>query len=170
MVFVFFDYLYLLYMKLRYPLEFYKRSLLAFSGGQDSLFLLSYIFIMTPLKNKQNLMNLYLNHLIQKDNFYHLIHIFKISYLLCYPVSTALPFTFLKTERKSSQWRYLKFYRISYFYNNLVIWLAHTNTDHVEKFFLNLFRGWGSFHFSFMKCKTNFMHSNTHSYFFYRWS
>ena len=151
---IFFDYV--LCTKLWYPLKFYKRSLLALSGGQDSIFLLSYMFIMTPIKKNLNHINLYLNHLIQKDNFYSLLHIFKISYLFDYPVSIALPFNFLKTEIKCSQWRYRKFYRIGYFYNHLLVWLAHTNTDHTEKFFLNLFRGWGSFHFSFMKEKVSF--------------
>lgn len=144
-----------------------NKNLLAFSGGQDSTFLLIYIFMINLIKNKSCTI-LHLNHLIQKANFYYSLNNFKLAFLFDSQYHFSVPMKRLKNEFKSCFWRYSVFFRIAYFYIYKYIWLAHSNTDYCEKFFLNLFRGCGNFGSSFLKFKTKF-YINTHSNFFYRW-
>lgn len=167
---LFFKYLNFSFIKILNPLQLNTRSILAISGGQDSIFLFMIVFLITSLTHSKKHINIYLNHLIQKNTFFHLLHNFQISYLFLYSISSSMPFFLLKNEQKSSQWRYLKLYRICYFYNFDIILFANTNTDYSEKFFLNIFRGCSQFNFLFIKDKINFLQSNKYSNHFYRWS
>ncbi|BEI31719.1 tRNA-Ile lysidine synthase (chloroplast) [Bryopsis sp. KO-2023] len=130
------------------------KNLLGFSGGQDSTFLFIYLFIINLKKNKSYRV-LHLNHLIQKDNFYYTSNNFKLSFLFDTNYHLSAPMERLTNEFKSCLWRYSMFFRVAYFYIYKSIWLAHSNTDYCEKFFLNLFRGGLNFGSSFLRLKKN---------------
>ncbi len=143
-------------------------NLLAFSGGQDSMFLLSYMILVTKLKKRIKFQVLHLNHLIQKNNFYFSLMAFQLSFLLDLDFYFSVPCSFLKNEFESSLWRYSKFFRVANFSFCKHVWLAHSNTDQCEKLFLNFFRGSKTWDSGFLKFNTQ-LYVNSHSQIFYNW-
>ena len=117
--------------------------ILAISGGQDSI---SLLFIFIQLKDQWNwkLSIIYCNHLWQKDSFYTMLHLFKLSYLLDLPLYLAVTLQKVLTEQKARNWRSLTFQRITGFYLFSVIVTGHSKSDRIETGFFNLFRGSGT--------------------------
>ena len=120
-----------------------QSMILAISGGQDSI---SLLFIFIQLKNQWNwkLSIIYCNHLWQKDSFYTMLHLFKLSYLLNVPLYLAVTLQKVLTEQKARNWRSLTFQRITGFYLFSVIITGHSKSDRIETGFFNLFRGSGT--------------------------
>ena len=120
-----------------------QSMILAISGGQDSI---SLLFIFIQLKDQWNwkLSIIYCNHLWQKDSFYTMLHLFKLSYLLNIPLYLAVTLQKVLTEQKARNWRSLTFQRITGFYLFSVIVTGHSKSDRIETGFFNLFRGSGT--------------------------
>ena len=141
-----------------------QSMILAISGGQDSI---SLLFIFIQLKNQWNwkLSIIYCNHLWQKDSFYTMLHLFKLSYLLNVPLYLAVTLQKVLTEQKARNWRSLTFQRITGFYLFSVIVTGHSKSDRIETGFFNLFRGSGtqgvgSLNWTKVKIKDNFFKLN----------
>ena len=116
-----------------------KVVLISYSGGQDSSCLI--IFLML-LKRQLSLLFevIYCNHFWSLNNLYDGLHIFKLSFSLNKKTIFALNIKKNFTEKLARLWRYSTIYRVSQFYSYKVILTAHTQTDRIETFFLNLFR------------------------------
>lgn len=142
--------------------------ILAISGGQDSI---SLLFILIQLKDQWNwkLSIIYCNHLWQKDSFYTMLHLFKLSYLLNLPLYLAVTLQKVLTEQKARNWRSLTFQRITGFYLFSVIVTGHSKSDRIETGFFNLFRGSGtqgvgSLNWTKVKTKDCFFKLNKNNY------
>jgi len=120
-----------------------QSMIVAISGGQDSI---SLLFIFIQLKDQWDwkLSIIYCNHLWQKDSFYTMLHLFKLSYLLNVPLYLAVTLQKVLTEQKARNWRSLTFQRITGFYLFSVIVTGHSKSDRIETGFFNLFRGSGT--------------------------
>jgi len=110
--------------------------LLSSSGGQDSLFL----FIRTPKSIQYG--TFHVHHLLSRDNFIF-NKILRMHFFFGRKYHLALPLFQLSNEQKSATYRYRLSYRVAQVYNYNVLIFAKTQTDHIEKLFLNLFRGCG---------------------------
>nr|BBN51436.1 conserved hypothetical protein [Halimeda borneensis] len=119
--------------------------LIAFSGGQDSLNLL------TRSTNYSGI--LWCNHLWKIEDFYLLRHCFQINFIFYrsrYAVAEqrfffTIFFSKSFSEQKARYYRYFLFSRIGIYSQLKVIFTAHTQNDNIETFFINLFRGSGKF-------------------------
>ena len=116
-----------------------KVVLVSYSGGQDSNCL---IILLIILKNQLSLFFelIYCNHFWSLNSLNDSLHTFKLSFSLNKKTIFALDIKKNFTEKLARLWRYSTIYRISQFYNYKVILTAHTQTDRIETFFLNLFR------------------------------
>lgn len=122
------------------PREF---ILVTMSGGQDSICL---FFILLQLKRqwKWNFGVLYCNHFWQINAFYTSSIILNLSFLFLIPTYLSLPSENIFSEKKSRNWRYYQFKRLSFFYKYGIITTAHTATDRIETTFFQLIRGTGT--------------------------
>ena len=122
------------------PREF---ILVTISGGQDSICL---FFILLQLKRqwKWNFGVLYCNHFWQINAFYTSSIILNLSFLFLIPTYLSLPSENIFSEKKSRNWRYYQFKRLSFFYKYGIITTAHTATDRIETTFFQLIRGTGT--------------------------
>ena len=116
-----------------------KVVLISSSGGQDSSCL---IILLSLLKKQLSLLFdiIYCNHIWSLNSLYDSLHIFKLSFSLSKKTIFALNTKKKFTEKLARLWRYSTIYRVSQFYNYTVVLTAHTQTDRIETFFLNLFR------------------------------
>ena len=114
-------------------------ALISFSGGQDSSCL---IILLLILKRQLSLLftTIYCNHFWNLSSLYDILHIFKFSFSLNKKSIFALNIKKNFTEKSARLWRYSTIYRVSQFYSYTVVLTAHTQTDRIETFFLNLFR------------------------------
>nr|YP_010455875.1 tRNA-Ile lysidine synthase [Tetraselmis marina]UUA64551.1 tRNA-Ile lysidine synthase [Tetraselmis marina] len=123
-----------------------SRTLLAVSGGQDSLNL---FYILNSLKKQWQLSNkcIYCVHLWQFESlqtYYHLMFTHFAMECSLY-VATPVYLESALTETKARVWRYSVFHRLAFLENNRCILTGHTRTDQLESFFLNLTSGTGSY-------------------------
>lgn len=109
-----------------------QSQLLAFSGGQDSFWLL--------LKQLNNRI-VHINHFMQQDNFITSKNHIKIQFYLHSTYHLSIPCYKYNNENKSCYWRYKIFLRILKVYKYYCLAVARSSTDYCEYFFLNLFRG-----------------------------
>ena len=113
--------------------------LIAFSGGQDSLFLI--ILMLQFIHQFNSYFGLiYCNHLWHLSNLYKLSHLLKIDFIINKSLFFSITSKKYFTEKKARIWRYSITYRVSQFYNYPVIFTGHTLTDQAETLLLNLFR------------------------------
>ena len=118
----------------------YQSILILVSGGQDSITLL-YFFIKLKKIFKWRIGVVFCDHLIEEKNF--LIN--KFINELCdnweIDFYTIITTRLLKNENNARKWRYKKVLKLANYYNYNYIVTGHTETDNIETFFLNLFRG-----------------------------
>lgn len=114
--------------------------LCAISGGQDSILLL---FILVHLRETLNLHLelIYCHHFWQRNNFYSLVHIFNLAYLLNIPIHITFAEVDLNSEQIGHNWRRKQFFRVGAFSNSKTILTAHTGSDQIETAIWHLLRG-----------------------------
>jgi tRNA(Ile)-lysidine synthase len=130
----------------------HQNILLSVSGGQDSICLIFFIFL---LENQWNwrIQIIYCNHLWQRKSFYIFIELAKITYQLNIRFFYSISFIPLRNENTSRNWRYSIFYRLHSFYKNNYLLTGHTFTDRLETIFFNMLRGSGIHSFYFLNWK-----------------
>lgn len=123
------------------------------SGGQDSI--LTFFLLLHNYK-KDDLQIVYCHHFWQIKNFFSTRFVFQLSCLMKVPYTLILPQTFFLTENESRTWRKKNFCRVSQREHFLTSLTGHTETDILEKYLHNLFRGMspaGLSDFTFLKSK-----------------
>lgn len=113
-----------------------------FSGGQDSI--IFYFFYLLK-KNKSNLCFITFQHKFQINNFDSLSHLLYTSIffqqkLLIPYFPIVLESFHQKSEKILRNSRYQSTFRLKLFYQSSSLLTAHTYSDLIETFFLNLFR------------------------------
>lgn len=119
-----------------------EKIIIAFSGGQDSIFVLLILFILKRQWNFEiKLINC--NHLWQKNSLFSYFHISKIAFCLNLEIIQSIQIKNLISEEQSRYWRLKNFDRMNYLLYNYKIVTGHTQTDQIETFFFNILRGSG---------------------------
>nr|ARW60143.1 tRNA Ile-lysidine synthetase [Laurencieae sp.] len=123
--------------------------LVAISGGQDSLYMIKLIedLIRQYTKQKNNQINIsyiYVDHQWRKDSYKQTIHV--INYIRCIERAIyiyQLPKNIL-SENLSRVYRYHIITKHAIKYKNKLIVTGHNQTDKIETFLYNFFRGSGT--------------------------
>lgn len=84
---------------------------------------------------------LYCNHLWQKDSFYSLFHLFKVTFFLKIPFCFGITLEKIFSEQKARNWRYFLFERVNGFYNYHYILTGHSASDRIETGLFKIFKG-----------------------------
>ena len=119
-----------------------SRLILTNSSGQDSIILCAFFFILQKQWQIEPIL-LYCNHLWQYDSIPITYHTGGVSYCLTsnYIYSTTVyP---VRGEANARTWRYNVFERVTILTMSSSLLLAHTASDRIETFFLNITRGSG---------------------------
>lgn len=120
-----------------------RATMLAISGGQDSVCLITILAQM----HKQwrfpfGIMSC--NHLWQQDSFYSMAHVCRFAFLVGQPFYfVSAPFNVFN-EANARNWRYTSMQRIGSLYHFLSICTGHTASDRIETIIFNFFRGSGT--------------------------
>lgn len=141
-----------------------KKFVCAFSGGQDSIFLVIF-FIFLQTQKKIHLEIFFYHHFVQILNFFSVWHAVRFHYLFHYPLLIGLSLDYLETENQARISRRKHFERILQFTDTSTLLLGHTATDKIETFLGNLQRGMGSQGMSTISWK-NYIENNAFSIFF----
>ena len=88
---------------------------------------------------------LWCNHIWKTTDFYLFRHSFQISFLLNQRFFYTIFFSKYFSEKKARKFRYFSFLRIARYSGYDSVLTAHTQSDSIETFFINLFRGSGRF-------------------------
>lgn len=120
-----------------------KKFVCAFSGGQDSIFLVV-LLIFLKTQKKIHLETFYYHHFFQILNFFSVWHAVRFHYLFHHPLSIGLGLDFLASENQARIFRRKYFERTLQFTDTSTLLLGHTATDKIETFLGNLLRGVGS--------------------------
>jgi tRNA(Ile)-lysidine synthase len=112
------------------------------SGGQDSTVLLLLISVLQN-QYKYYLFNIYCNHLWQRSSLQLMIQLSRINFIHNNNFLIISPLLNLINENLSRNWRYNTLSRLACFSSFEYTLVAHTNSDQIESYFLNIFRGSG---------------------------
>lgn len=85
------------------------------------------------------------NHMWKTPDFYLFRHSFQISFLFNQRFFYTIFFSKYFSEKKARKWRYFSFLRVARYSGYDSVLTAHTQSDSIETFFINLFRGSGPF-------------------------
>lgn len=141
-----------------------KKIICAFSGGQDSNFLLVFLLYFQIQKNV-SLETFYYNHLIQILNFFSVWHAVRFHFFFHCPVSIGFSLYFLHSENQARISRRKNFERFSQLTDTATLFLGHTATDKLETFLGNFQRGVGSRGLRTISSKTVFEMTSFSSFF-----
>lgn len=119
-----------------------EEIILAFSGGQDSIFVLLILFILKKQWDFE-IKLIHCNHLWQKNSLFSYFHISKIAFCLNLEIIQSIQIKNLISEEQSRYWRLKNFDRINDLLYNYKTVTGHTQTDQIETFFFNTLRGSG---------------------------
>lgn len=114
--------------------------LCSISGGQDSIFLLIFLYHLQTLF-PISLFSLSSNHFWCINNFYVETELIKFHFLLNLEVYIFIPEDKILTEERGRFWRQKNSYRTSVFLNIKTIAMGHTFSDQIETSLWHLFRG-----------------------------
>lgn len=120
------------------------------SGGQDSTVLLL-LFLIIQNQYKSNLLNIYCNHLWQKSSLQLMIQLSRMHFIHKIHFIIITPLFNLRNENLSRNWRYNALARLACFSSFEYTIVAHTSTDQIESFILNICRGSGLFGLTTLK-------------------
>lgn len=118
------------------------KILIAVSGGQDSMLLVTLLNHLQPFWNWQ-LAIVHCDHRWQSNSFTHSCQIYRLASVLKKPIYIIISTLTLMNENHARYWRYSNIYQICIKKNYTSISLGHTKSDKVETFFLNCLRGSG---------------------------
>jgi tRNA(Ile)-lysidine synthase TilS/MesJ len=110
------------------------------SGGQDSLLLLLIFYHLKHLYNLE-LTLIYCNHFWQVKNFYIVLQLLKISYLINSPINIIVPKNKINSEEDGHFWRKKKFFQTLNYYQANGLLLGHTLNDQIETALWHFLRG-----------------------------
>jgi len=117
------------------------------SFGNDSISLMilwCYLLSSKPVTSeKKRLSFLWCNHLWKIKDFFILRHLFQLSFIFYKRFFYSISLNKYFNEKNARHYRYFIFTRIAYYSNSFFIITAHTNSDKIETFFINLFNGTG---------------------------
>jgi tRNA(Ile)-lysidine synthase TilS/MesJ len=137
----------------------HQSVLLSVSGGQDSICLLL-LFIQLRRQWSLLLGIVWCNHLWQKDSFYTMYHLVKVSISLRIPCYFLITSKSVWNEEKARQWRQDSIHRICSFYKYKTYTLGHSGSDRIESVLFHLIRGSGTQGLSTLKWQNRvFLHS-----------
>lgn len=110
------------------------------SGGQDSILL---VLILYHLKHlyKLQLTLVYCNHFWQVKNFYIVLQLFKIAYLINSPINIIVPNNKINSEEDGHFWRKEKFVQTLNYCQVNDLLLGHTLNDQIETALWHFLRG-----------------------------
>lgn len=110
------------------------------SGGQDSLLVVLILYHLQYLYNLEiNL--IYCNHFWQLQNFYILLQLLKLSYLLNSPIYIIVPTNQINSEEDGHFWRKEIFFQIVNYSQADALVLGHTLHDQIETGLWHFLRG-----------------------------
>lgn len=110
------------------------------SGGQDSLLLVLILYHLKHLYNLE-LTLIYCNHFWNVKNFYIILQLLKISYLINSPINIIVPKNQINSEEAGYFWRKKEFFQILNYCQANDLLLGHTLNDQTETALWHFLRG-----------------------------
>lgn len=132
-----------------------RSYLITISGGQDSIFIILLFYILKKQWNIEFHL-LSCNHLWRKEACYVFFHLSKVSFSFKLNFYYILKINKTISEEIARNWRLKSYFRTILFSNCITIITGHTESDFIETFLLNIFRGSGLGGISSLKIKKHF--------------
>ncbi len=129
-----------------------KKILIGISGGQDSIVLVI-LFFMLQKQWKIKIIILYCQHLWKIETLYSFFHLFKFFYSLNLELYYSISLRITNSEQTGRNWRLKNFLRFQSLFFSNTVFIGHTQTDQIETFLFNFFRGSSSRGISSLKEK-----------------